>query len=485
MHTSRADPGLAAACTCDATYRVAALPHPSLSRRADWCPIPLVSVATQATPNEVVPLMSDRAVDPTRRLDHRVDLPCPSYPVVDALKHSGIRTPSCELRTLPHSLDTKLKLRTHANTTTWRRVGVASAFVGGVVIAGDMALAGNEIAAVGLPGSGRGMAIPGFVDLQVNGYAGIDVLSANAGELLSMGESLLRDGVFAYQPTLTTAAPPAVRRTLRVISEARSSRTNGATIIGAHLEGPFLSPTRPGTHPIAHLRTPNVHLLDELLAEGNVSMVTLAPELSGAMELIEECRRREIIVSLGHSAASAFDAKCGFQRGASAVTHLFNAMEPFSGRNPGLAGAALVTPGIALQLIADKVHLSDESLLLAATAGPERWTLVSDAIAAARHGDGDTTLGEVTVRVQDGVARRADGTIAGSIGSLHEGFKRMIGLGQPLASVIDAVTSRPARLMGDHVNGSLHIGGLANFIVLDENYDIDRIIADGHEVARN
>ncbi len=365
-----------------------------------------------------------------------------------------------------------------------KRVGVSAAVVDGVMVPGDVALAGDEIAAVGLPGNGSGIAVPGFVDLQVNGYAGVDVLSAGAEDLLEMGEALLRDGVFAYQPTVITAAPEEQRRALHQISETMGQTATSATIIGAHLEGPFLSPSRPGTHCVSQLRAPDLNLLEELLASGNVSMMTVAPELIGAVDLIEACRHRNVVVSLGHSAASAHDAQRGFQAGATAVTHLFNAMEPISGRNPGLAGAALVAPGITLQLIADKVHLSDEVLLLATTSGPRRWTLVSDSIAAAGVGDGVVHLGGITVFVEGGVARREDGTIAGSVAKLHEGLSRMIGLGLPVLSAIEAVTSRPAQLSGSRPHGTLHIGGPASFVVLDDHFDISRVVLAGREIDR-
>jgi N-acetylglucosamine-6-phosphate deacetylase len=409
---------------------------------------------------------------------------CPRNQLTSSLGRLGDRSPDPVFCDIQHYRDEGYQAIGHVQKNSWKRAGVASAVIDGALVPGDMALDGDEIAAVGLSGNGSGMAVPGFVDLQVNGYAGIDVLSAGADELLSMGEALLRDGVFAYQPTIITAALDAVRQALGEIHETTCRTTNGATIIGAHLEGPFLSPARPGTHSVAHLRTPDLKLLDELLASGTVSMVTLAPELIGAVDLIEACHHRDVVVSLGHSAASAKDAKRGFEAGATAVTHLFNAMEPFSGRNPGLAGTALVTPGITLQLIADKVHLSDEALLLATTAGPERWTVVSDTIAAAGVGDGVVRLGEITVFVEGGVARREDGTIAGSVAKLHEGLSRMIRLGLPVPSVIDAVTSRPARLVGSSQHGVLRIGGPANFVILDDHYGISRVVVAGQEIDR-
>src|SRR5262249_34674992 len=155
---------------------------------------------------------------------------------------------------------------------------------------------------------------------------------------------------------------------------------------------------------------------------GPVRAVTLAPELPGALELIRICRARGVTVWLGHSNAGAPEAYAGFEAGAAAVTHLFNAMPPLAARAPGLAGAALASSGVAIQLIADGVHVCDELVRLAFAASPGRCSLVSDAIAAAGLGDGSYRLGELEIEVEGGVARRSDGVLAGSAAPLREGL---------------------------------------------------------------
>ncbi|MDX6579169.1 MAG: N-acetylmuramic acid 6-phosphate etherase [Gaiellales bacterium] len=364
-----------------------------------------------------------------------------------------------------------------------KRLGVAAACIDGVLVPGDVAIAGDRICGIGLSGRGSGLAIPALVDAQVNGYGGIDVISAEPEELVELGQALIRDGVTAYLPTLITADPDDVLRALRRIA-ALADRHASASVIGVHLEGPFLSHARPGTHPREHLRAPDLGLLERLLDGGPVRMVTLAPELPGAAALIELCVRRGVVVSFGHSEASAGDAARGFAAGASAVTHLFNAMAPIGGRAPGLAGAALATGGIAIQLIADGVHLSDELIRVAFQAAPGRCSLVSDAVAAAGLGDGDYRLGAVEIEVRGGVARRADGTLAGSTGRLCEGLVRLGRLGIDRLDAIAAVTARPAALLGASRFGTLELGGSADVLVIDDELALQRVVAAGIDVDR-
>jgi N-acetylmuramic acid 6-phosphate etherase/N-acetylglucosamine-6-phosphate deacetylase len=365
-----------------------------------------------------------------------------------------------------------------------KRLGVSAAYVDGLLVRGDVAIVGDRVSAVGLAGSGTGLAIPALVDAQVNGYAGVDVMTAEPEALRALGEALLRDGVIAYQPTLITGDVELVLAALRRIAALGDQGRSRATIVGVHLEGPFLSQARAGAHPVEHLRAPSVELLDRLLGAGPVRMLTLAPELPGALELIEHSVGRGVVVSLGHSEASSDEARRAFEAGAGAVTHLFNAMAPISGRVPGLAGTALATDGVGIQLIADGVHVSDELIRLAFAAAPGRCSLVTDAIAAAALGDGDFPLGEVEISVQGGVARRADGTLAGSTGRLHEGLARVAALGVDRARAVAGVSAIPARLLGAAGFGQLERGGAANVLVVDDELTLQRVVAWGAEVAR-
>ena len=357
-------------------------------------------------------------------------------------------------------------------TSPWTRLGVAAIFVDGSLIAGDVAVRDGRIAAIGLSNPGTGIVVPGFVDAQINGYAGVDLLHADVDEILDMGEALYRDGVIAYQPTLITSDLSQIQRAAGRITQARQRYASGARILGIHLEGPFLSPLRSGTHPVEHLRAPNLDLLATLLDCGEINMMTLAPELPGALDLIASCHARGIKVSLGHSAATAHDAAQAFDAGASAVTHLFNAMDPVSARHPGLAGTALARQEVAVQLICDGVHVADEILALAFAAAPGRCIIVSDSIAAAAWDKEFVHLGDVTVQVSNGQARRSDGTLAGSIGKLCESAVRLAHMGIAPREVLAAVITRPAQLIGAMQLMNLKPGAVADGLILNNQLEV-------------
>jgi N-acetylglucosamine-6-phosphate deacetylase len=364
----------------------------------------------------------------------------------------------------------------------WTRLGVASAFVNGQLVDGDVAIQDGEIAAVGLSGPGQGIAIAGLIDAQVNGSYGVDLLHASVDEILDMSASLLRDGVIAFQPTLITSDIDQVRRARENLREARGRSHDGATVLRVHLEGPFLSPERAGTHPVRYLRSPNDELLRTLLEGEDVAMITIAPELPGALELIQHCAARGVVVSLGHSAASASEARAGFDAGATAVTHLFNAMDPLSARAPGLAGEALVNDTVTVQLIGDHVHVADEMMRMAFRSAPGRCLIVSDAIAAAGVSDTVAQLGNVTVTIVDGVARRSDGTIAGSIAKLRDGLVRLGQLGLSANEAISAALFRPARMLGVSGRSTLSPGTPANFFIVNEELGLERRVTPSGEI---
>jgi N-acetylglucosamine-6-phosphate deacetylase len=321
------------------------------------------------------------------------------------------------------------------------RLGVGAALVDGELLPGDVEVIDGRIAAVGLAGSsGRGIAAPGFVDLQVNGYAGVDFSTAGEDEWRSAREALLRDGVTAFQPTFVTAPLGEMRAAL-----ARTpTDDHGARIIGAHLEGPFLSPLRPGAHDSAALLPPDIAALDALLKAGPVSQVTLAPELPGALDLVDALVGDGVTVSCGHTEADAAAAHLAFDRGATAVTHLFNAMRRPEARDPGIAYAALGRDDVFITLIVDGNHLADDTVLMAWRAAGDRVVLIGDAVAAAAAPDGDYTLGgTASVHSADGVVRTDGGSLAGSTLSMLAAVRNSHALGVPLAGALAAATEAP------------------------------------------
>lgn len=363
------------------------------------------------------------------------------------------------------------------------RLGVAAAIVGGVYRPGDVQVDGDtgRVTAVGLAGPGRGIAVPGFVDLQVNGFAGVDFLTTDVEGHHEAAVALARTGVLAHQPTLITSAPDQTASAIATADKARQSSV-GSRVLGVHLEGPFLSPLKRGTHPVDLLRTPDVVLMRRLLAAGRVTQVTLAPELPGALDVVDLCVRAGVAVSCGHSNATAAEAHAAFDRGARLVTHLFDAMRPFSHRDPGIVGAALTRDDVTLGLIADPSHLSPEAVGIAFRAGPNRVALVTDALAAGGCADGHFRLGAVEFDVTDGVAREPDGTLVGTTSTLVEAVQHACVSGVPLEEAVNAATRIPARFFPQGDIGLLQPGDRADVVVLDDSLNLRAVYQHGRSL---
>jgi N-acetylglucosamine-6-phosphate deacetylase len=356
------------------------------------------------------------------------------------------------------------------------RLGVEAALVDGRFVPGDVEILDGAIAGYGLASpNGTGIAAPGFVDLQVNGFGGVDFLEADADGYRRAGESLLETGVTAFLPTFITAPEEQLAAALAEVP----AELNGPRILGVHIEGPFLATGRLGTHPAAARRDPDVELLGRLLAAGPVRLVTLAPELPGAGELIDVLRKRGVVASCGHSDATAAEANVAFDRGVHTVTHLFNAMRPFRHRDPGLGGAALARDDVIVQIILDGIHLADETAKVIWRAAAGRVALVTDAVAGAGLGDGSYSLGGFEVDIRDGVARGPDGVLAGSALTMIEAVRNLHELGVPLEAALAAGSSVPARVLGLPILGRIDAGLTADIVVLDDNLEIERVFVAG------
>ena len=361
------------------------------------------------------------------------------------------------------------------------RLGVEAALVGTRLVAGDVDVVDGRIAGYGLASpNGNGIAAPGFVDLQVNGFGGVDLIETDADGYRRAGEALLETGVTAYLPAFITAPEEQLVTALREVPRAGP---RGPRILGVHLEGPFLAARRLGTHPAASRRDPDPELLERLLDAGPVRLVTLAPELAGADELVELLRTRGIAISCGHSDATARQANDAFDRGVRTVTHLFNAMRPFLHRDPGIAGAALARDDVIVQIILDGVHLADDTARVVWRAAAGRVALVTDAIAGAGAGDGSYSLGGVELEIRDGVVRGPDGVLAGSVLTMIEAVRNLHALGVSLEESLEAATAVPARVIGAPDVGRLDVGLPADVVVLDDNLAIDRVLVAGDELV--
>lgn len=337
------------------------------------------------------------------------------------------------------------------------KLGVAHALVDGALVAGDVEYDDCRVVAVGLAGRGGGIATAGFVDAHIHGFAGVDFATADAEGYRRARKALLATGVTTFRPSFITAPEEELVAALREVPAG----------LGAHLEGPFISPARLGMHPAAARRDPDLALLERLLAAGPVAHVTLAPELPGALELVDLLVARGIMVACGHTDATDEEAHAAFDRGARHVTHLFNAMRPFRHRDPGIAGAALARDDVTVELILDGNHVAGDAARVALRAARGRVVLVTDALAAAGVGDGDWRMGSVEVAVRDGVARLADGTLAGSVLTMPEAIRNLIALGATIEEALFAASRRSLA------------PGTADVVVLDDALDVTRAYVRG------
>jgi N-acetylglucosamine-6-phosphate deacetylase len=362
------------------------------------------------------------------------------------------------------------------------RLGVEAALVGGQFVPGDVEIVEGVVTRYSRArAGGHGLAVPGFVDLQVNGFAGVDFLETDAEGYRRAGRALLATGVTSYQPTLITSPEAMI---VAALAEVPGGHELGQPrILGVHLEGPFLSAERIGTHPLEWRRDPDPALLDRLLGAGRIRHVTIAPELPGAGELIDMLLTRGMSVSFGHSDATVEQANAGFDRGVRTVTHLFNAMRPLTHRDPGIAGTALMRDDVIIQIIADGVHVDLDIIKLVWRVKADRVALVTDALSATGMGDGIYALGDVEIEVRDGVARGPGGMLAGSVLTMIGAIRNLCAIGATLEQAVAAATSVPASVIGARTVGRLDVGRPADIVVLDDNLEIRRVLVGGETLV--
>ena len=364
------------------------------------------------------------------------------------------------------------------------RLGVEAALVDGNVVAGDVELDDAQIGRVGVstPG-GAGLAVPGFVDVQVNGFAGVDFAAASVDDYTRAATALAATGVTTFQPTFITLPAQRYFDGLAVVAQLEPDRLD-ARLHGVHLEGPFLSPRRRGAHDPANMLDPELDLARRFLAAGPVTHVTLAPELPGALELVDLFAEAGVVVSVGHSDATAEETHAAFGRGASAVTHLFNAQSGLHHREPGVPGAALMHESAVVTIIVDGEHLAPDVVRLVFAAAPGRVALITDAVEAAGVGDGSYVVGDREVTVADDAVRLEDGTLAGSVATMDGLVRNVVELGVPLVVALEAATAVPARLIGRSDLGVLTPGAMADIVVLDDSLEVQRTLLGGRETYR-
>ncbi len=252
-----------------------------------------------------------------------------------------------------------------------------------------------------------------------------------------------------------------------------------AEILGIHFEGPFLSKERRGVHPPELLQLPKADVLQKFLqaASGNARILTIAPELFGAMPCIDAARSLGMVVSIGHTDATYEQARAAIAHGAHHATHVYNAMRPFSHRDPGVIGAVLTCPEVSAELIADGIHVDEIAMkVLLQAKGPERVVLISDGTMATGMPDGKYKLGGIEVIVVDGVCRDANGRLAGSTLTLDKALRNIVALGIPLAGAVRMLTLNPATVLGiEFKKGALRTGADADIVLLNGSLQVTRV----------
>ncbi len=334
---------------------------------------------------------------------------------------------------------------------------------------------------------------PGLIDLHIHGSAGFDVMDDNAAALPAVERLLARHGVTGYCPTTVTSPLDTTLRALERLAGAIETSARAGTDsncrarpLGIHLEGPFLSHLRKGVHPAAELLPPRLDTFERFwqAARGHIRMMTIAPELEGAVELIDEAARRGVCVSLGHSDADFAAAGRGIAAGARHATHTFNAMRPLDHRSPGILGAVLTDGRVSADIIADGVHLDPAIIALVARAkGPEMTVLITDALAATGMPEGRYRLGLIEVEVKDGKCM-ANGTLAGSVLTMDRAVRNLARFaGWSLADAVGAGSRNPARVAGLAGKGVLVTGADADFVVLNAEGEVLRTFVGGVECS--
>jgi N-acetylglucosamine-6-phosphate deacetylase len=324
---------------------------------------------------------------------------------------------------------------------------------------------------------GRGLRLlPGLIDIQMNGAFGEDFSSPTAA-LARPCQGLPRYGVTAFLPTVISSPTDAYASCLENLRGACPS--GGAVPIGVHVEGPFLSPARSGTHERERLREPSWSEVSSWLPSGVLRIVTMAPELSGALAVIRKLKKEGVVAAIGHSDATWGEARLAVEAGATLGTHLFNAMRPFSHHDPGIAGYLLASH-VPVTVIADGIHLALDTLRLIARAKcPSELIVVTDALA----GMGTTAptfelAGQVLVRDGD-VARRSDGTLSGSLLPLNLAVRNLVDVGVRLEDAVAAATANPARVIGDASRGRIRVGGRGDVVLMDRDWKVVQTLVGG------
>ncbi|HXA79486.1 MAG TPA: N-acetylglucosamine-6-phosphate deacetylase [Candidatus Acidoferrales bacterium] len=339
--------------------------------------------------------------------------------------------------------------------------------------------------------------VPGFVDVHIHGAGGHDVMDGNARALDRIAWTVASHGTTSLVATTVTAPIEQTCHSLEGIAryirsheqlpeestDSPEDRKLAAEFVGIHLEGPFISKARRGVHPPDSIARPSVEILQKFIdaADGLVKIVTIAPEIPGACELIRYAVAAKIVAAIGHTDADYDQARAAIQAGARHAVHMYNAMRPFTHRDPGVVGAILTDPEVTAEVIADGVHVAGPTIqILLGCKGFDAVLLASDGIAATGMPDGSYRLGNFEVTVKDGVARNSEGKLAGSTLTLDRALRYVVALGVPLKDAVRMATVLPARRLGlAGKKGIIAVGADADLVALTADLRVAGVMTRG------
>jgi len=331
--------------------------------------------------------------------------------------------------------------------------------------------------------------VPGYIDIHVHGGGGSDVMDGDYEAINQIAITHSHFGTTSFLPTTMTMSKDKIIRSLRSICEAVKKGTAGAEILGIHMEGPYINPEKKGAQKEEDIKKISIEeFLEFNQASGNlIRLVTIAPEMPGAIGLIKYLYKQGIIASAGHTNATYVQTQAGIKVGLSHVTHTFNAMRGLHHREPGVVGAALASPELTVEVIADGIHLHPVVMkILIQAKESEKVVLITDAMRATGLKEGTYDLGGQEVTVNKGQARLKDGTLAGSVLTMDKAVQNMVNkVGIQLPKAIQMASFNPAKSIGiDDKKGSLELGKDADIVILNKNLETELTIVAGKVVYR-
>ena len=316
--------------------------------------------------------------------------------------------------------------------------------------------------------------VPGFIDEHIHGAMKSDAMDGNIKDLSNIASAIASEGSTAFLATTMTQSPENIENALKSVNEyINLNKSEGAELLGVHLEGPFISPKHVGAQPLEYVVNPSGEVMKKYLdyAGGNIKIVSLAPETEGAEQLVKFLKERGVVASIAHTGAKFKDCEKAVEWGMTNVTHTYNAQTGLHHRDAGVVGSALLMDELSCELICDLIHVSVPAIKLVVKNKPaDKVILITDSMRAKHLPDGESELGGQLVIVKNGEARLVDGTLAGSVLKMNDAVKNIHkSVGVPLETAIDFATANPAKNLGVYDKmGSIKEGKQANFTVLDK-----------------